>query len=248
MQKIKRIFEAFVLALSGLLVVFGLAWWLLAQVNFSYSYWHDYDGMAEAVNRLSAENRYKQGFEKTTKEQRADLFAQIMTDIHADAANLESITFTVPGHPPQQLLREPEVVHLQDVANLIDVGRRIVFAALVVWLGMWAYFVYAKRKIPSLIAQFSSALAFVALSAAVVMAIGPIPVFYQLHIWIFPEGHQWYFFFQESLMATMMYAPYLFGWIAVEWLALSLVIFLLLQTLVAFVVKRWGYSRGGQAD
>ncbi len=44
---------------------------------------------------------------------------------------------------------------------------------------------------------------------------GPEAVFYQFHIWLFPADHEWFFYWQDSLMSTLMKAPVLFGGIAV---------------------------------
>ena len=40
-------------------------------------------------------------------------------------------------------------------------------------------------------------------------------MFYQFHIWLFPADHEWFFYWQDSLMSTLMKAPVLFGGIAV---------------------------------
>jgi len=48
----------------------------------------------------------------------------------------------------------------------------------------------------------------------IVFSIGPENVFNQLHIWVFPKENEWFFYYQDSLMSTLMLAPTLFGWIA----------------------------------
>jgi hypothetical protein len=57
-----------------------------------------------------------------------------------------------------------------------------------------------------------------------VLLLGPNKVFYRLHPLVFPPAHQWFFYYQDSLMSTMMQAPDLFGYIAVVWAALSMVV------------------------
>tara|TARA_Y100000588_G_scaffold356149_1_gene412087 strand:- start:498 stop:764 length:267 start_codon:yes stop_codon:yes gene_type:complete len=64
-----------------------------------------------------------------------------------------------------------------------------------------------------------------AITTGVVFALGPKQVFYWFHIKVFPEGHQWFFYYQESLMSTLMKAPDLFGFIAVLIAVLTLSIF-----------------------
>lgn len=232
------VLKAFGLAFTGLIVSFCFAWWIMAQMNFSYRYWHDFGGMAEAIDRLAQTNVLKSGFEKTSKEQRDDLFRQIMDSVHDGGRGLAEITYDVPGEPEQNLLIEAEIIHLQDVANLIDLGLYISLTALVLWVGQWLFYAIKRARIPSFRLQVLVMLIFVVLSTAVVFAIGPMKVFYQLHVWLFPPDHQWYFYFKESLMATMMYAPTLFGWIAIEWLAIALLLFPALQYAPVFLIAR----------
>jgi uncharacterized membrane protein len=52
------------------------------------------------------------------------------------------------------------------------------------------------------------------LSVLSIILIGPKQVFYHLHEMIFPADHAWFFYYQDSLMATLMKAPDLFGGIA----------------------------------
>ncbi|MFN2223885.1 MAG: DUF1461 domain-containing protein, partial [Candidatus Promineifilaceae bacterium] len=54
--------------------------------------------------------------------------------------------------------------------------------------------------------------------------------------WICPPGHQWFFYYQDSLMTTMMKAPVLFAGIAAEWLVLTIAVFVaLVAACVRFV-------------
>jgi hypothetical protein len=58
-----------------------------------------------------------------------------------------------------------------------------------------------------------------------VLAIGPRRVFYRMHEWVFPPENPWFFYYQDSLMSTMMKAPHLFGAIAPVLLALGLLLY-----------------------
>ena len=46
------------------------------------------------------------------------------------------------------------------------------------------------------------------------LLIGAKRVFYSLHDLIFPAEHQWFFYYQDSLMSTMMKAPDFFAYVA----------------------------------
>lgn len=242
-HRLIMILKAFGVAFTGLIVAFWLAWWILAQMNFSYRHWHGFGEMGPAIDRLSQTNVIKSGFEKTTLEQRSALFEEIMDCVHEGGAGLDALTFKVPGEREQVLLTEAEIIHLKDVANLIQLGFYIALIALVLWLAQWFYYGIRRAVLPSFRLQLITNLAFVALSTAVVFAIGPMKVFYQLHVWLFPPDNQWYFYFKESLMATLMYAPTFFGWVAIEWLIIALIVFPLIQFGPVFVMRRMHRQR-----
>jgi len=62
---------------------------------------------------------------------------------------------------------------------------------------------------------------------AIVMALGPKAVFYWAHTKIFPAGHQWFFYYEESLMTTLMKAPDIFAFIALLLVAVLIALWLL---------------------
>ena len=70
-----------------------------------------------------------------------------------------------------------------------------------------------------------------ALFVVVLIVVGPTKAFSQMHEWVFPPGNPWFFYYQQSLMSTMMWAPVLFGWIAAQWAVFTLVFFACIQYL-----------------
>ena len=234
------------LALSGLCVAFALSWGLLASMNFSYGFWHDYGGIGWAIDEYGDDNQFRFGFHLTSKAQREALFAGIAKAIQNDGVGLEDLEYQVPGYEPQKLLREPEVVHLVDVAHLVNKGMMLAAVAGLIWLVLWLYFFFWERAIPSLKRQVLSIFALMAFLTLLVLLIGPVKIFYVAHEWVFPENHQWFFYYQESLMSTMMYAPYIFGWIALEWVVFALLIFPGLQLGVAKLLAYAGNFKKGK--
>ncbi|WP_370979074.1 DUF1461 domain-containing protein [Agaribacterium sp. ZY112] len=205
-----------------LILAFSVSWVALAKVDFLYPLWHDHTGIASGIERFAPQNRYKQGFAETSAEQRYQLFAEINRSVHQHGEGLTEISYeTATSHGKQALLRDAEVVHLEDVAKLIDrltwlVLINVVVLSLMVWL-------FIKRSLPlPSIKQclLGNAFVFTALALALIF-IGPTQLFYLFHIWVFPKEHQWFFYYQDSLMSTMMLAPVLFGWIAAAWVFLS---------------------------
>lgn len=245
-KKIIPAVETALFAMGGLLTAFALSWLLLAAMNFSYGLWHDVGGIGEAIETYGPQNRFRDGFHLTTREQRIELFAGINRAIHNDGQGLAQLQYAVPGHAPQTLLREPEIVHLQDVAHLVNVGTYVGVVGIVLWLAVWAWFSVKGRPLPAIKKQVAAIAVFLLVAAAVIVLLGPTDVFYQLHIWAFPKDHEWFFYYQESLMSTMMYAPVLFGWIALQWTLFAFAMFVLLQYALNAVSERWLLpQRGG---
>ncbi|PCI44447.1 MAG: hypothetical protein COB51_10150 [Moraxellaceae bacterium] len=134
------------------------------------------------------------------------------------------------------LLREPEVVHLQDVARLVGLIKPVGGGSLLIGLCCLAGLYFRKSTFPPIKVLFVYGGGFFMLLALIGMIWGPTALFYQLHRWVFPDGHQWFFYYQESLMSTMMMAPDMFGYIAVCLAAVST----LLATLIIMLVRnRW---------
>lgn len=215
-----------------------LSWVILAKQNFWYGLWHDYGGIGAAIEEFGPKNHYKEGFAGTTREERVRLFAAINYSVHRGGEGLADIQYhAIAIDGPQPLLREPEVVHLQDVAHLIDVLFWIGFGSAVCWMGVSGYLLLVKRVIPSIKEQFLSMLGVVGVASVAVLLMGPNRVFEAFHIWVFPENHQWFFYYQESLMSTMMHAPHLFGWIAVAMLVLAIALCITLEAVLILVAR-----------
>lgn len=224
--------------LLTLVLSITLSWVVLAKGNFLYGVWHDYGGIGQAIDKYGPMNQFKTGFGDTTRAERIRLFAAINRSVHQGGDGLRDIYFQTPSSmKPQQMLREPEVVHLQDVANLIDVLFWIGFGASLLWLGVSSYLLLVKRTVPGGKEQSVAMLAVLALCGAAVIIIGPNTVFSAFHIWVFPDDHQWFFYYQKSLMSTLMYAPYLFAWIAGAMVILAVLIFMVLQVSLSFAAN-----------
>jgi len=209
-----------------------LAWVSLASVDFLYPAWYralDIDGHIE---RYAPQNRYRRGFEQTTPEERARIFGEVVDAIHDDGRGLADIRYHDPqGRDLGPVFHEAEIIHLQDVARLV--GRLLPVGGLalawtLVHLGLIRRFGW---PVPSLARVVVATLATVAVGLAALLAVGFRTVFYALHEAIFPPGHQWFFYYQDSLMSTMMKAPWLFAAIGAVLLAAAVMFYLGLAAL-----------------
>ncbi|HEY7771664.1 MAG TPA: DUF1461 domain-containing protein [Marinagarivorans sp.] len=226
---IKKLLSAGTFALTSFFLAFGLSWLALYQMNFSYGLWHDVGGIGEAIEKYGPQNYYRTGFADTTKAQREELFQKISYSVHRDGEGLASITYKVPSHPEQKLLTKDEIIHLTDVAHLVNKVEWLIVVAALLWVIVMVHYYRARIKPPSVLYQSIALVALIAFFVLVLVLVGPTKAFSQMHEWVFPPGNPWFFYYQQSLMSTMMWAPVLFGWIAAQWAVFTVLFFALVQ-------------------
>lgn len=204
-------------------------WHIWAAADFGYRYWHDIIGIDANIAHFGPKNRYRQGFETTTLDERARLFGGIVDAIHGDTDKLKRLRYHAPdGRVLGRLLRLPEIQHLKDVAWLLGWFQLVATAGGLAALAIAALAIMRSWPLPRLRTFATGATIAAAGVALTLAAFGPIEVFYALHVWLFPPDHQWFFYYRDSLMSTMMRAPMLFGAIAAEWAVSALLLFAVL--------------------
>lgn len=224
----RRLFDRYLLwpllLLGHFLAACLLAWHLLAQVDFGYPLGYELLDIDQHIQTFAPQNNYKDHFEKTSPEEHKRLFGEITNAIQAGGEDLSSIIYTLPNGKQEALMREPEVVHLQDVARLV---QHFYWAGLGGFLIAGTLLVYAYKRqlaMPSAQKLLTGFGVLILGVTAVVFVIGPLKVFYWLHDYAFPPEHPWFFYYQDSLMTTMMKAPDLFGFITALLVPLALAI------------------------
>ncbi len=226
--------------ISALIACISAGWFSLAKVHYGFDHWYDFYEIEAHIDRYGPQNRYKPGLQELPPEQHIRLFNDISEAIHQHGEGLEDIRYDFRGRSIT-LLRQPEVVHLQDVANLIDVLR--ITALVAAAIALTGTVILARLKLtPQWRIQAGLLLLLIAGSFAVVMLIGPLEVFYFLHVHIFPEDHEWFFYYQDSLMATVMRAPVVFGGIAAAIAVLGLMFFIAYLFALKYFL-RWQLGR-----
>lgn len=239
LQLILKITNWSLYSLCGFICALFFSWVILAKADFAYPLLHDAFDISEHSAKYGPQNRYRNHFEKTDKPERIRLFAAINDAIHNDGKGLEAIKYqTSKGKTLGTLLRKPEVLHLQDVAILINVFEIVVLIAFILWAALIALSRYTPVSRPDVRQQSISIIGTTIFISIVVLIIGPVAVFYGLHELIFPANHQWFFYYQESLMTILMKAPDLFAGIAVLLVVLALVIFISLNSFVDEVLLK----------
>lgn len=231
---IKKLFTSLTNMLYGfgmLVSALFIAWCLLSRVDFLYPTFHQLLDIDETVSKFGPKNRYKDGFETTTSIQHYAYFSEIVTAINNDGKGLDDIHYPYQG-TQVKLLRQAEILHLQDVALLLNKLSSFTFvmAFLMVLIVINRY--RHKRKLPSVKKQFIQLIILIAVLTIVSAIVGFKEVFYWLHRVSFPENNEWFFYYQDSLMTTMMQAPTLFAPISVLIIICTCVCFVLLNLLM----------------
>jgi len=210
-------------SLVSFIVALGLSWHGLASVDFAYPIWHDHAGIAQTIAQYGPLNHYKPGLADTTFAVRYDLFAQIVTAIHQQGQDLQQLAYTHQGQTIA-LLRPPEVRHLQAVAALVDQADRLWLQSIGLWFGLTVFLLW-QRWLPTRRQAWWWLMALLGLLLVPLAWMGFEPLFYALHEQFFAPGHPWFFYYEDSLMTTLMQAPDLFAWIGATLLVVAVVVF-----------------------
>lgn len=201
-----------------------VSWHLLAQFHFAYPAGYQLLNLDRHIAEYAPLNRYKKEFEFTAAEQHWRLFGEISDAVQNSGKGLGDINYPLKNGSPAPLMHEAEIVHLQDVANLIDVFYVTGISCLTIWLALLTLAYWNKFTPPATKQVLLEFLLAAALLTFIIILIGPTAVFYWLHVQVFPDGHQWFFYYEESLMTTLMKAPDIFAFIALLLVTLLLIL------------------------
>lgn len=212
-----------ILVSASFLAALYISWRILAAVDFLYPVLYEAIDIGPHIDTYGPENRYKRDFELTTAAERQALFAAIGEAIRDQGRGLEGLTYRdAQGNELGVLLRAPEIIHLRDVGRLV----RILEIAGLLCMALISFHLVLMRRRGLCVPSSGKMLAYtgggVLALTAIVIAIGPVEVFYAFHRWIFPSENQWFFYYQESLMSTLMKAPDIFGYIAIALVVLAM--------------------------
>ncbi len=230
--------KACVVVLSFWLALF-LAWHTLSLVNFFYPFLYDLLDFGSVIQHYAPLNIHKSGFEQTDRAQHIALFGEIVSAInHGGQGLAEMVYYDSQGRVMDTFLHRAEVIHLQDVANLLEVLTQVTYWAMGILCALVIVFKLKKRPLNHLAKTLGWTLAGLGLFSALVVAWDAQAIFYALHTLVFPAEHQWFFYYQESLMTTLMKAPDIFAAIAVLLLVVAFVYCAMILWLISRVLEQ----------
>jgi uncharacterized membrane protein len=223
-----RVFSLLVLAL--ILSLYG-GWMVNAKLGYGYTWLYGFYETEQHIARYAPQNKFRQGFETTSVDEHQKFFQQIVDSVHANGEGLADISYEYSGQT-MPLLHEAERIHLQDVANLINAIHRLAFCCLLVFMACFLGQYRHQSKSKGQAQEQASArglLSIFALSLILMTAAffiwGAKAIFYYMHTLVFPDDHQWFFYYQDSLMSTLMKAPDLFAGIAIQIVLVGLIFY-----------------------
>lgn len=219
--------------IGQLLATCLLAWHLLAQINFAYPTGYTLLGMDKHIAEFAPLNRHIHGFEFTRPKDHWDLFAQITYSVQHSGKGLADISFTLPNNTKLPLMHNAEIIHLQDVSHLINKFYIAGSVGALLWIAFLWIAYRQKLAFPSLRNIVLGFCGGVFIITSIILSVGATKVFYWFHTKVFPDGHQWFFYYEDSLMTTLMKAPDIFAFIA--------------SLLLIMLVILWGTSTFGMA-
>ena len=189
----------------------GVSWKINSTINFAYPLWYQTLAIDEHIEKFAPENKYnKQDFVLVNAEQVSSLFNQILTAINHQGSNLSTISYAIKKDSNKLLLTQDEVIHLQDVSHLID-ALFIMWLISLLILIVLSYCMVKRWTVPERSSIYKTLLLLVVTVSILFAFVGFKNIFYYLHTVIFPDNHPWFFYYQDSLMSTMMKAPDLFA-------------------------------------
>lgn len=215
----------------------GLSWQVNKSVNFFYSFWYSQLNIEQTIKKYVPQNTMgKQDFANTDTQQHLHSFNQIVDEIHNNGKGLKQLVYLNSNQQERSLLTSAEVIHLKDVSELINQLRSlsgINLLLLVITIGL----IYrVKQPKPRTKERFIAVILPSVALFTVLSVFGFTDVFYYLHTLVFPDNHQWFFYYQESLMSSLMKAPDLFAAIALSLSAIAGIIYMLIYRLLMAII------------
>ncbi|MFY8298728.1 DUF1461 domain-containing protein [Pseudoalteromonas sp. SS15] len=228
----------------SLALAFIVSWQAISSVNFAYPVWYLALEIDKTIAKYGPQNQYRSGFESTTQAQHMQFFEEIAQSIDLPLEQvkpaLQSIVYIPKGsYLSKPLLHDAEVQHLYDVAVLLNNIQTACYAAFIISVLLFLLSFQRQTRAQKTVCLrvkdvYWIMLCTLIMGLVLVALIGFEAVFYQVHEWVFPANNQWFFYYQESLMTTLMQAPNLFAYIG----GLLLISMLVVQLFTVFVLQR----------
>ncbi len=205
-----------------------ISWNALVKASFNYDFWYEQLNIKHTVEFYAPKNPQHKNFFYTDKQQHSRLFSEIVTATTNKPERLSQIRYKAAGESnSKQMLTQDEITHLKDVNTLIRHFNSISYIAIATFIITSILMLFLSIPPPRVLVTCSIAACIVVTTGLTVFIYGPVEFFYALHIIVFPAGHKWFFYYNESLMSMIMQAPNIFGYISATLILIASTIFIL---------------------
>ena len=240
----KKIFITSILSISLFIICLFLAWKTLSSANFFFDRLYEFHAIEEQIKKYAPQNRNRKNFEITSSLEHERIFGEIVSSINSNGKGLARISYFDPsGEIIDTFLTDDEVTHLEDISGLILSSTELVLLltfALIAFYGFSYYYKVTRSKFfwkpVSTFLSLSSMVLTLILITGGVFLVGPRKVFHILHELFFANKGQWFFYYQESLMTTLL-PESLFGTIAVMLTICALIYWIILNLFITKILE-----------
>ena len=235
----KIIVKSSILAIAVFVICLVLSWHFLSKVNFFFDTLYDMHQIESHIAEFAPQNRQnRSNFELTSKNERIRIVGEILRTVNSKGVGLETIKyFNTDGVPVNLFLTLAEVDHLEDVSVLVHFMNSIAFILIIIFIIIFSLAWRYKTTTPSLLMLTCSMASFVIITTGCIILMGPQIVFNELHRWVFGDKSEWHFYYQDSLMTTLLKAPDTFATMAILMTAIALIFWLLIFCLTKKLLK-----------
>ena len=235
----KIIIKSSILAIAVFFICLVLSWHFLSKANFFFDTLYDMHQIESHIAEFAPQNRQNRiNFELTSKNERIRIVGKILRTVNSKGVGLETIKyFNTDGVPVNLFLTLAEVEHLKDVSVLVHLMNSIAFILMIIFIIIFSLAWRYKTTTPSLLMLTCNMVGFVIIATGCIIFIGPQIVFNELHEWVFADKSEWHFYYQDSLMTTLLKAPDTFATIAILMTAIALIFWLLIFCLTKKLLK-----------
>ena len=240
----RKILITSLLSISLFVICLFLAWKSLSATNFFFERLYQLHAIDEQIRNYAPQNRNKENFELTSSLEHQRIFGEIVSSISTNGRGLAEISyFDSSGEKIDEFLTNNEITHLQDVSELIVSSTKLVLILTGVLIAVYGFFFYYKvsrsrylwKQVTTLFSFFTMVFT-LGLVTGIIFVIGARKVFHLLHEVLFTDKGQWFFYYQDSLMTTLL-PESLFGTIAVMMTVCALFYWIILNTIITKILE-----------
>ena len=240
----KKILITSLLSISLFVICLFLAWKSLSATNFFFERLYQLHAIEEHIKNYAPQNRNKENFEITPSLEHQRIFGEIVSSINSNGKGLAEISYFDPsGDKIDEFLTNDEIIHLKDVSELIVSSTQIVLILTGVLIAVYGFSLYYKVsrsrylwKPVTTLFSFVTMVFTLSLITGVIFVIGARKVFHILHEVLFADKGQWFFYYQDSLMTTLL-PESLFGTIAVMMTVCAFFYWIILNIIITKILE-----------